>query len=122
MVQQRDDVIGHDRDFVIGGIVELCGIAVAAIVQRDDAAAVFLQIGNPGRIDPVDVLAGGEAVHENDRIALTLVEIGNFDVAVVKARHQQFHVWGIGTGDLAIRASLKPVPFQGNCNGRGILT
>jgi hypothetical protein len=41
MIQQRDNVICHDRDFVIGGIIELFGIAVAAIVERDHAAAVF---------------------------------------------------------------------------------
>jgi len=41
MIQQRDDVACHDRNFVVGGIVELFGIAMAAIVERDHAAAVF---------------------------------------------------------------------------------
>jgi len=41
MIQQRDDVTCHDRNFVISGIVELFGIAMAAIVERDHAAAVF---------------------------------------------------------------------------------
>ena len=61
---------------------------MAAIVERDDAAAEPLELGNPAGIDPVDVLAGGEAVHEQDRIALAFVEIGNFDIAVMKARHR----------------------------------
>src|SRR5262249_29489631 len=50
--------------------------------------------GNPGRIDPVDVLAGSKAVHQQDRIALTFVEIGNFNSAVVKTRHHRFHLLG----------------------------
>jgi hypothetical protein len=29
-------------------------------------------------------------VHQDDRIALAFVEIGNFNGAVVKARHHQF--------------------------------
>ena len=88
-------------DLVLRGIVELCGIAMAAIVERDDAAAVLLQFGNPGRIDPVDVLARGEAVHEHNRIALAFVEIGNFNSAVVKTRHQAIPFFG--GSELAIR-------------------
>ena len=45
-------------------------------------------------------------MHENDRIALAFVEIGNFDSAVVKTRHHQFHFLGIGMGELAMAASL----------------
>src|ERR1700712_1684498 len=66
---------------------------MAAIVERDDAAAVLLQVGDPGRIDPVNVLARGKAVHEDDRIALAFVEIGNFNSAVVETRHWQFGFW-----------------------------
>ncbi|KRR26010.1 hypothetical protein CQ13_23645 [Bradyrhizobium retamae] len=94
IIQQRDDVTCHDRNFVSSGIVELIGIAMAAIVERDHAAAVFPQIGNPGRINPIHVLAGGKAMHEDDRIALAFVEISNFDSAVVKTRHHQFHFSG----------------------------
>ena len=88
MVHQRDDVAGHDRNGVVGGVVELCGFAMAAIVERDDAVAVLLQFRDPGRIDPVHVLGRGKAVHENDRRALAFVEIGDFDCAVVEARHR----------------------------------
>ena len=87
MIHQRDDVAGHDGDLVLRGIVELCGFAVAAIIQRDDAAAIFPQFGNPAGIDPVDILGRGKAVHQQDRIALAFVEIGNFNGAVMKARH-----------------------------------
>jgi hypothetical protein len=45
-------------------------------------------------------------VHKNDRIALAFVEIDNFDSAVAKTRHHQFHVLGIGMDDLAMTASL----------------
>jgi hypothetical protein len=88
MIHQRRDVARHDADMVLLGVVELAGIAMAAIVERDDAAAVFLQLRNPGRIDPVDILARRKAMHQHDRIALALVEIGNFNSAVVKARHR----------------------------------
>src|SRR4051812_1878491 len=68
---------------------------MAAIVERDDAAAVLPQLGNPGRIHPVDVLGRGEAVHEQNRIALALVEIGDFNIAIVKTRHRSFvPCWG----------------------------
>src|ERR1700712_1391819 len=73
---------------------------MAAIVERDDAAAVLLQVGDPGRIDPVHVLAGGKAMHENDRIALAFVEIGYFDSAVVETRHHGFRFSAIRIGDL----------------------
>ena len=90
MVHQRGHVAGHGRDVIGLRVVELAGIAVAAIVERDDAAAAFLQFGNPGRIDPVDVLGRGEAVHQHDRLALAFVEIGNFNGAVMKTRHLVF--------------------------------
>ena len=59
-------------------------------------------------------------MHENNRITLAFVEIGNFDSAVVKTRHHQFHLWGIGMGDLAITASLEALPLQWNWNGRDL--
>src|SRR5882724_6158937 len=43
MIHQRADIAGHRTDVILLGIVELGGIAMAAIVERDDAAAVFLQ-------------------------------------------------------------------------------
>ncbi len=91
MIHQRDDIAGHDRDLIGRGVIELAEIAMAAIVERDDAAAVFSQFGDPGRINPVHILARGKAVHQQDRIALAFVEIGNFNFAVVKTRHRQFH-------------------------------
>src|SRR5258707_12811953 len=93
MIHQREDVVGHNSELVLRGVIQFCGIAMAAIVERDDAAAVLLQVGDPGRIDPVDVLARGKAMHEQNRIALAFVEIGNFNSAVVETRHWQFRFW-----------------------------
>ena len=44
MIHQRADIAGHGADVIRFGIVKFGGIAVAAIVERDDAAAVFLQL------------------------------------------------------------------------------
>ena len=94
MIHQRTDIAGHGADLIGFRVVEFCGIAVAAIVECDDAAAVLFQFGNPGRINPVHILGRREAVHQQDRIALAFVEIGNFNIAVVKARHWSFHFLG----------------------------
>jgi len=67
---------------------------MAAVVECDDAAAVFLQLRNPGRIHPVHILGRRKAMHEQDRIALAFVEVGNLNSAVVKTRHRSFHLFG----------------------------
>src|ERR1700757_2990879 len=83
---------------------------MAAIVERDDPAAVFLQLRDPGRIDPVDVFGRGKAVHQHDRIALAFVEIGNFDIAVMEVRHWHFRIWGEDRSAKAY-ASLTRLPL-----------
>jgi hypothetical protein len=88
MIHQSRDIARHDAEFILRGVIQLCGIAVTAIVEGDDATAAFLQVRNPGRIDPVHVLAGGKPVHQHNRIALAFVEIGNFNSAVMKTRHR----------------------------------
>src|SRR6516165_9085613 len=94
MIHQRRDVGGHDGDLVGSRVVELGGFAMAAIVESNDAASAFLQLRNPGRINPVHVLGRGESMHEQDRIAFALVEIGNFNSAVMKTRHRSFrNLW-----------------------------
>src|SRR5713226_6292734 len=72
---------------------------MAAIVECDDAAAVFLQLRNPGRIYPVHILGRRKAVHEQDRIALAFVEVGNLNSAVMKTRHRLIRIFGRGIGD-----------------------
>ena len=42
----------------------------------------------PSRADPVHLLVGGKAVHQDDRIALALVEIGDLDVSVSESWHE----------------------------------
>src|SRR6267154_5617439 len=67
---------------------------MAAVVECDDAAAVFLQLRNPGRIHPVHILGRRKAMHQQDRIAVAFVEVGNLNSAVVKIRHRSFHIFG----------------------------
>src|ERR1700690_1199923 len=67
---------------------------MAAIVERDDASAVLLQLRHPGRIHPVHVLGRCKAMYEQNRIALAFVEICDFNSAVMKTRHRSFHVLG----------------------------
>ena len=43
MIHQRTDVTGHGADVIGFRVIEFCGIAMAAIVERDHAAAVFLE-------------------------------------------------------------------------------
>ncbi len=88
MIHQRERVARHGGNRILRGVVELFGFAVASIVERDDAAAVLSQVRDPGRIDPVHVLARCKTMHEDDGIALAFVEIGDFNSAVVEARHQ----------------------------------
>ena len=90
MIEQAPSVFGHDRGAITLRVVQLLALPMPPIVEGNDAAAVFLQFGNPGRINPVDVLRRRKAVDEKDRIALAFIEIGNFNGAVVKARHHQF--------------------------------
>src|SRR4029077_10492721 len=96
MIHQRRDIGGHDGDLIGSRVVELGGLTMAAIVEGKDAAAAFLQLRNPGRINPVHVLSRGETMHEHDRIPLALVEIGNFNSAVMKTRHRSFRtLWEV---------------------------
>jgi hypothetical protein len=60
---------------------------MAAIVKRDDAAARARECRHPAGKNPVHLLAGREAVHEHDRLALTLIEKGNLDAVMCKSWH-----------------------------------
>src|SRR2546423_6764031 len=97
MVHQCADSAGHGADVIRLRIVKLGGVAMAAIVEGDDTAAILLQLGNPGWINPVHVLGRCKAVHEQDRIALAFIEIGDFNSAVVKTRHRSSTIWGKGS-------------------------
>ena len=44
MIHQRADVTGHGADVIRFRVIEFGGIAVAAIVERDHAAAAFLEL------------------------------------------------------------------------------
>ena len=87
MLDQAADVLGHDRGVIGGGIVELARLAVAAIVERDDAPAGARERRHPAGRDPVHFLVRREAVDEHDRLALPFVEKRNFHAVTNKARH-----------------------------------
>ncbi len=91
MIDQRHDIFGHFRRVIGGGLVELAGLAVAAIIERDHAAAGARQLGDPARIDPVHLRVRAEAVNQDDRrgmaLILALIEIGDLDLAVTEAWH-----------------------------------
>src|SRR5262249_21692592 len=63
------------------------GLAVAADVERDRAAACPGEGRDPAGLHPVHLLGRGKAVDENDRLARALVEKGNLHGSVLKARH-----------------------------------
>ena len=87
MGDQRRDVAGHQVGVVVGRIVQLGRLAVAAIVERDDAAIVARQRRDPAGLHPVHLRVRGKAVHQHDRLARALVEIGDLDVSVPESRH-----------------------------------
>ena len=53
MRDQRRDVAGHQVGVIVGRIVQLGGLAVPAIVERDDAAVVARQRRDPAGLHPV---------------------------------------------------------------------
>ena len=87
MIEQRAHVASHCGGVILGGIVELARLAVAAIVERDHAPAGAGQRRDPAGMDPVHLLGGGKAVHQHDRFALPLVKEGEFHGTVMEGGH-----------------------------------
>ena len=87
MPDQRRDIGRHHVGVVVGRIVKLGRLAMPAIVERDDAAVVARERRDPAGLHPVDLLVGGETVHQDDRIAGTLVEIDDLDISMFEAWH-----------------------------------
>src|SRR5262245_43517465 len=69
---------------------------MAAIVERDGAAAGTRQRRHPAGLDPVDLLSGGKAVNEDDRFTLALVHIRDIDGPVPEARHEGCNLYEKG--------------------------
>jgi hypothetical protein len=69
MIEQTAAILGHFRDSVIGWCVEFLAAAVPAIVERDDAPAIFRQGLDPLRKKPVDRVTGRKAVNEQNGFA-----------------------------------------------------
>src|SRR5215831_13934837 len=87
MIEQCPHVLRHEAAVIGGRIVELGRRAMAAIVERDDAAARTCKRRYPAGIDPVHFLVGSEAMDEGDRLALPFVEIGDLDLTMREMRH-----------------------------------
>ena len=87
MVEQRTYVVRHGGAVIAGRVVQLVGCAVPAIVERNHTPSITRERRHPAGLHPVHLLGGGEAVHQHNRFAIALVEIGNLDPAVSKARH-----------------------------------
>ena len=88
MIEQRAHIVRHQRHRIVGGIVQLAGGAVAAVVERDGAAAGAGERTHPAGIDPVHLLGRGKAVDENDGFTLALVEISDLDFAMSETWHR----------------------------------
>ena len=61
-----------------------------AVVERDRAPTSKRERSDPAGMYPVHLLVGGKAVHQHDRLALALVEIGDLDLAIPETRHGAF--------------------------------
>ena len=90
MIEQSADVLGHCGAVIGGRIIELAGRAVPAVIERNRTPAGARERRHPAWQDPVRLLGGGEAMDQHDRVALTLVEIGDLDLAVPESWHRDF--------------------------------
>jgi len=63
---------------------------VPAVIERNRTPAGARERRHPAWQDPVRLLGGGEAMDQHDRGALTLVEIGDLDLAVPESWHKDF--------------------------------
>src|SRR5262249_978476 len=88
MIEQCPHVLRHEAAVIGGRIVELGRRAMAAIVERDDAAARTRKRRYPAGIGPVHFLVGSEAMHESDWLALPFVEISDLDLIMRKMCHR----------------------------------
>src|SRR5262249_52044535 len=88
MIEQCPHVLRHEAAVIGGRIVELGRRAMAAIVERDDAAARTRKRRYPAGIDPVHFLVGSKAMDEHDRLALPFVEIADLDLTMREMRHK----------------------------------
>ena len=69
MIHQGEQVLGHRRALVAGGIVRLGAFPVAAAIQGEAAQALAGDGVVPAHALPVFVFVGREAVHQHDRLA-----------------------------------------------------
>src|SRR5690349_17006466 len=87
MVEQRAHILGHDRAVIGGRVVQLAGRAVTAIIERDRATPGASECRYPAGHHPIDLLIGGEAMHEHNRLALPFIQEGDVDPLMLKSWH-----------------------------------
>src|SRR3974390_2021323 len=87
VIEQRAHILGHDRAVIGGGIVQLAGLSVPAIIKRDHAATSACQRRHPAWAYPVDLLGRGKAVHQHYRLTLAFIEKSDLYFAVLKKLH-----------------------------------
>ena len=85
MIHQRADVFRHVGAIVLLNLVEFCGFAMAAIVERNHPAASLGKCIDPAGIDPVHFLGRTKAVHQHNRFAAAFsIKVGDLDRAMME--------------------------------------
>ena len=82
MIEQSSHILRHDGAVIGGGLVNLAGCAVAAVVERDRATPGACQCRHPAGHDPIDLFVGRKTVNEDDRVARAFVNKGDFHPVV----------------------------------------
>src|SRR6478736_3788026 len=91
VVEQIARIIGHDRRVVILGVVQLFAASMAAIVERDDTAAVACKRAHPEGKQPVHRMRRSKPVNQqNGFTAVVLRSLVNVSNAYA-VRGKLFH-------------------------------
>ena len=73
-----------------------------AIVERNDPAAVLRQRAHPLRIDPISRRIGRKTMDKKDRLARTLIQIGDLYAVGIKTLHSLVYRIASGVTMLAL--------------------
>ena len=92
MIEKPAAILRHAVGIVGLRVVELLALPMAPVVEGDDPVSGARQGLHPKRVDPVDRMVRGEAVDEQDRIALPLmgrhVDIGDAHAVGIEIAHR----------------------------------
>ena len=84
VVHEGQDVAGHGAAVIVGRIVRLVAVAVAAVIQGDHPEVLALEGCVPAQALPVLGTVGGEAVHQQHR-SPALLDGGNVVIGDLEA-------------------------------------